>query len=205
MNPLLSSIRFGKAHIFSNFFENNSSAINIHVGACVKVEHNYFINSGTAIKQTGEAALDMDPATNIFIKSTVQSGIPACNLSVPYPYEDLIDPASALPDLIPSIVRVTSSAPAGLNANAGSIFNIQHYPNPVRDQLTIEFLMTHSVRVKLEVYNIMGVKVMQLLNDGMPGSGWHRMTFPMNQLDHGLIMLDLRIGDQVVRRKFIKE
>jgi pectate lyase len=90
------SIRFGKAHLFSNFFENNGSAIHTRVWACVKVEHNYFLNSGTAIMQTGQAGLDMDPSSNIFINSTVQTGIPDCKLNVPYPYEELIDSASLL-------------------------------------------------------------------------------------------------------------
>lgn len=201
----LPSIRFGKAHIFSNFFENNGSAINTRVGACVKVEHNYFLNSGSSIMQTGTAYLDMDPATNIFINSTVQTGIPGCNLNVPYPYEELIDSASLLPLLIPSNVRMTDVAPSSLPGYNGQITQVRLYPNPAADQITVEFHLYHAASVKIEMYNMLGVKVMQLVNDAYSEAGSKKLTIPMKELKPGLYVLHLHVGNQILHRKIIRE
>jgi pectate lyase len=40
----LPSIRFGKAHIFNNYYLNCNDAISTRMGACVRVENNYFEN-----------------------------------------------------------------------------------------------------------------------------------------------------------------
>ena len=48
-NSRLPSIRFGKAHIFNNFYENNNTAVNTRMNACVRVEKNYFLNTGIGV------------------------------------------------------------------------------------------------------------------------------------------------------------
>lgn len=48
----LPSIRFGRSHIFSNYYKNDDDAIHTRVGACVKVEHNCFKDVTGAIPQS---------------------------------------------------------------------------------------------------------------------------------------------------------
>ena len=144
----LPSIRFGKSHIFSNYYENNGSAVHTRVGACVKVEHNYFKNTDGAIGQS-QAYLDMEPNTNIFVGSPYSTDIPPCVLNVPYAYSDLIDSASTLPSLIPSGIREAVIVVDTINTSDTNqttflkerkiASNIYCNPNPVNNYLKLHF------------------------------------------------------------------
>jgi pectate lyase len=111
----LPSIRFGRSHIFSNYYENDDDAIHTRMGACVKIEHNYFKDVSDAITQS-LGYIDMEPNTNIFINTNYSTEIPPCQLEVPYPYSYLVDSASVLPALIPSNVRIFDLATGGINS-----------------------------------------------------------------------------------------
>ncbi len=205
-NSRLPSIRFGRAHIFSNYYENNGGAINTRVGACVKVEHNYFKNTDGAIGKTGEAYLDMVPNTNIFDNSPYSQDIPPCKLSVPYPYDDLIDSASTLPGLIPDAVRiwVDNTGVEKLHSTDNS-FNIQCYPNPVNDIATIAFRLSEPAEVSIDVYNILGKHVQLLVSKNRYNAGLHEIKCIIVELNPGFYILKLTIGNHCINKKIIIE
>jgi pectate lyase len=104
----LPSIRFGKAHLFNNFYLDNTggSGVNSRMGAVVKVESNYFRNTDDPIGWfEGPETGAWDVANNVFeacngSQPTVSTG----SLTVPYEYT-LDDPLD-LPTTIPASAGV---------------------------------------------------------------------------------------------------
>ena len=104
----LPSIRFGKAHLFNNYYANNvdGSGVNSRMGAVVKVESNYFLNTDDPIgwfegPQTGF----WDVSDNIFeacigSQPTTSTGM----LAIPYDY--VLDPAADVPAMVSAAAGV---------------------------------------------------------------------------------------------------
>jgi pectate lyase len=73
VNSRLPSIRFGKAHILNNYFQNvGDSAVHSRMGAEVYVERNVFTNVPDAITTTGDSSVDgyANQLNNIYNNST---------------------------------------------------------------------------------------------------------------------------------------
>lgn len=105
----LPSIRFGKAHLFNNYYLNNNggSGVNSRMGAVVKVESCYFENTDDPIgwfegPQTGS----WDVLDNVFV-SCVGSQPTTSTGMLPIPYEYAVDAAADVPAI------VTASAGVG--------------------------------------------------------------------------------------------
>jgi pectate lyase len=98
----LPSIRFGKAHIFNNYFSNNTggSGVNARMGAVVLVESNYFQNTDDPIgwfegPQTGY----WEMSDNIFEAcSGSQPTTSTGTLDIPYDYA--LDPVADVPAIV---------------------------------------------------------------------------------------------------------
>ncbi|MBD3233614.1 MAG: T9SS type A sorting domain-containing protein [candidate division Zixibacteria bacterium] len=74
------------------------------------------------------------------------------------------------------------------------------YPNPFNAQTNIEFTLPASEKVSLEVYNIMGQKVENLIN-GQMDSGRHSIRWDAASYSSGVYFYKLTVGDQVFSRK----
>lgn len=103
----LPSIRFGKAHVFDNYFRNvASSGVNSRMGAVVKVEHNVFESVKDPIVSIDSAEVGTwDVTNNLFDNCT--GGQPVTSngsLTPPYDYE--LDPPEAVPSLVPAAAGV---------------------------------------------------------------------------------------------------
>jgi pectate lyase len=100
----LPSIRFGKAHIFDNYYLNNTtgSCVNSRMGAVVKVENNYFENSKDPIGFADSARTGYwDVSNNTFLRCTgPQPTISTGQLTPPYQYT--LDAVDGLPTSIPA-------------------------------------------------------------------------------------------------------
>src|SRR6185503_8255887 len=100
----LPSIRFGKAHIFGNYYQNNTSGscINSRMGAVVRVENNFFQTSKDPI---GFADSPMtgywEVINNVFSGCTgSQPTTSTGTLMVPYTYPT--DVPADLPTAVPA-------------------------------------------------------------------------------------------------------
>ena len=86
----LPSIHFGKAHVFNNYYQDNTigSCINSRMDAVVRVENNYFENSGDPIGSWFSPTVgSWDVSNNIFDQCTgAQPNESTGSLSVPYDY-----------------------------------------------------------------------------------------------------------------------
>ena len=92
--PLL---RFGKAHIFNNYFKRCTSGINSRMGACIRVEENYFLRVSNAVRSDMSDEIGyFQLIDNEFDKSSYTPP-PICELEVPYDYDSLMIDAAEVP------------------------------------------------------------------------------------------------------------
>jgi pectate lyase len=102
------SIRFGRAHVFNNFYQadNFGSLVNSRMGAVVKVESNYFLSSQDAIGSWDSPTVGTwDVGNNLFdqctgLLPTTSTG----SLTLPYAYT--ADAPGDLPTAIPASAGV---------------------------------------------------------------------------------------------------
>lgn len=104
----LPSIRFGKAHVFNNYYENNNdgSGVNSRMGAVVKVESNYFLNTDDPIGWfEGPEPGSWEVSDNVFdlcvgSQPTTSTGM----LEIPYDY--VLDPVADIPAIVSAAAGV---------------------------------------------------------------------------------------------------
>ena len=73
-------------------------------------------------------------------------------------------------------------------------FLSQNYPNPFNPETTIEFGLKENTRVILEVYNIMGQRVAELV-DEMMNTGYHSVVWNASLQSSGVYFYYLKAGD----------
>ena len=196
-NSRLPSIRFGKAHIFNNYYKNCGTAINSRMGACVRVERNFFNTVSTAVMMVYSPEKgSVELVDNYFVKSAY-STTPSCILDIPYEYVTQLDETMDIPFLIASDV-------VGIEDNSNQLreFKLLTYPNPFNPISVISWQLTASSHVDLGIYNILGQRVITLVNKkqipGIYEVKWDASDFPS-----GVYMCRLKAGDYVKSNKMI--
>ncbi|MCW8805080.1 MAG: T9SS type A sorting domain-containing protein, partial [Ignavibacteriaceae bacterium] len=76
----------------------------------------------------------------------------------------------------------------------------QNYPNPFNPLTTIRFSLPESGLVKLNVYNILGERVEQLLNTEL-SAGKHEIIFNRRNLASGVYIYTLDVQDKFFEAK----
>ena len=76
----------------------------------------------------------------------------------------------------------------------------QNYPNPFNPSTKIKFFLKESGKVKLDVYNIIGQKVAELINEELP-TGFHDINFNASNLASGIYIYRLNVGNKFVSAK----
>ena len=105
----LPSIRFGKAHVFNNYYINNAdgSGVNSRMGAVVRVEGNHFENSENPICFLDSSKTGTWDVTggNTFVNCTgMQPTTSTGMLTPPYPYT--LDAVGDVPTAVPAAAGV---------------------------------------------------------------------------------------------------
>ncbi|MBN1950236.1 MAG: T9SS type A sorting domain-containing protein [Bacteroidales bacterium] len=187
----LPSLRFGKAHLFNNYYLNNGTSINTHMNACVRVENNYFDNAGTGVGSLyTEVPGGVQLIDNIFV-NTGYSEEPICELDVPYPYESVMHPAEQVPD--------TVLAGIGINLNDGLEQSVRNnllaiYPNPSDGQIIIMLDPTAGEIRQISVFSITGKHVFR--TGSMPFNG----SIDLSALDGGMYFLQVTSSNGIYRK-----
>jgi hypothetical protein len=78
----------------------------------------------------------------------------------------------------------------------------QNYPNPFNPSTVIEFALPKDAHVTLEVYNILGQKVMTLVDEVQP-AGYHSVKFDGTNLASGMYLYRLATGQQTFLKKLL--
>lgn len=78
----------------------------------------------------------------------------------------------------------------------------QNYPNPFNPSTQIKFTIPEKTQVKLEVYNLIGQKVAELVN-GELNAGEYNITFNASGLSSGIYLYKLQAGNFSSVKKMI--
>ena len=98
-------------------------------------------------------------------------------------------------DLIALPVHTTSA-----EIISGFESNIRVYPNPVRDNLNIEFELDRTSSVSVEIFSILGSRVASIYND-RNAFGNKAVQFDVSNLPSGIYMVTITNGQNRVTRK----
>lgn len=82
------------------------------------------------------------------------------------------------------------------------------YPNPVRDQATITYLLSDQDRVELVIFDLNNRKIRTLIKSGIQSPGeyalnWDGKDESGNHLANGIYFYRLQTGKSIFTRKFI--
>lgn len=92
-------------------------------------------------------------------------------------------------------VGTPATLPAGFSLK-------QNYPNPFNPETTIEFTLSENARVVLSVYNLLGQKLFEILNEPRT-AGTHQVTFDGSLLTSGVYFYELKVGNQSQVKKML--
>lgn len=77
------------------------------------------------------------------------------------------------------------------------------YPNPTRNNLTVQYQVTSSTHVSLALYNLQGILVNKLI-DAPQAAGSFQQNIDMQQLPAGKYWLQLKVAAQMTIASFVK-
>jgi pectate lyase len=206
-------VRFGKAHVFNNFFDGNDLySVASTQEADVLMESNYFLNvpypsyCGYMESDPG----DLIERNNIYDNSGVpQTRGSAFEASKYYSYTP--DDPSLIPDLLRQYAgRGKMSFDAlytGIQDNptkkVDSYTILRSYPNPFNPSTTLEFTVDARVKSTVKVYNILG-KEIALLFSGIAEPGVsYKTRFTGNDMPSGIYFGVLEAGNKKNVQKMI--
>jgi len=90
-----------------------------------------------------------------------------------------------------------------VSVNVPALFSLeQNYPNPFNPTTMIKYSIPADQQVKLNVYNLLGQKVMTLV-DGMQKAGQHEISFNASNLASGVYFYKFEAGAQSSIKKMI--
>ncbi|MCH7724342.1 MAG: T9SS type A sorting domain-containing protein, partial [Bacteroidetes bacterium] len=78
----------------------------------------------------------------------------------------------------------------------------QNYPNPFNPTTNISFSLPVDSKVRLSVYNLLGEKIAELVNDEF-SAGTHTFSFKANGLTSGVYLYKMQAGTFVTIRKMV--
>lgn len=76
----------------------------------------------------------------------------------------------------------------------------QNYPNPFNPSTSIQFALPESGQVQIDVFNMIGRRVMSVVN-GTMSAGYHVVTLDASPLSSGLYIYRLKVGNVVMTKK----
>jgi pectate lyase len=194
----LPSLRFGKAHIFSNYYKNNDSGINSRMGACVKVENNYFLNSDKAIRvdQSAEPG-NVDLGENIFESSTYVAE-PVCVFKIPYAYSGLLENVNDIPQIIAGECNPPEFVPDAFEKNS----DIRIFPNPAHEKTIVEFYLEKASPVIIMIYSSQG-KILYNASECSFPAGKNMVLLDIGSFVPGMYIFNIKTDDWTSSKRII--
>ncbi|MDW7690875.1 T9SS type A sorting domain-containing protein [Flammeovirgaceae bacterium SG7u.111] len=211
VNSRMPLFRHGVGHIFSNYYSGVvSTGINSRMGACLKVENNYFKDSQNPIVSAYSDELGgTQESGNIFDNVTWDlsrddtSEPNSCSLSVPYSYSSALTGASSVPATVIANAGVGKIGANVRNASGGfiqleEIDEFVIYPNPVANMLNLD-IPTLNGNEELRIVTLSGREVLkQKISD-------HSVSLDVSTLPSGVYVLQLKTGAHTNLKMMIKQ
>jgi hypothetical protein len=92
---------------------------------------------------------------------------------------------------------------ARVQAEAAEPLNFSIYPNPIRSIGVIRFGLPVATRVRLDIYDLQGRRVANLLDDQPETAGNHQVAVSASSWPAGCYMYRLQAGSAVLTRKMV--
>jgi hypothetical protein len=107
-------------------------------------------------------------------------------------------------DAVGNFFIVTGDSPTSVKTSGNLIVDnfqlLQNYPNPFNPSTTIEFIIAKQSNVGLSVFNLLGQKVAELINEQMePGN--YDVRFDASGLSSGVYLYQLRTDGATIVKK----
>ncbi|MEZ4887088.1 MAG: T9SS type A sorting domain-containing protein [Chitinophagales bacterium] len=83
-----------------------------------------------------------------------------------------------------------------------ALANLQTYPNPTSDFLTIQFELQQSALTKLAIYDLAGKKLQTVVNETLQ-LGKHQQRVEVGDLPAGMYVCRLKVGGEMVSKTFV--
>jgi hypothetical protein len=77
----------------------------------------------------------------------------------------------------------------------------QNYPNPFNPTTEINYTVDQKTEVNLTIYNLLGRKVVTLVNDKVQSQGSYTQQFDASKLSSGVYIYRLSVDDEVMTKK----
>ena len=84
------------------------------------------------------------------------------------------------------------SEPVEVEIGLSGEYELSTYPNPVRDQATVQFAVKDAQPVTIEVYNTLGQRVRTILDENVEGDTTREVALDVNGLASGLYIVRMR-------------
>ncbi len=102
-----------------------------------------------------------------------------------------------------SVLVTPANGNLGFEAVLVEDFNLyQNYPNPFNPSTTVSFDVAEAGLVSVSVYNVVGQRVLDLLNEELP-MGRYQLSVNAGHLATGTYLTVMRAGDHVYTRKML--
>jgi hypothetical protein len=102
-------------------------------------------------------------------------------------------------DIWPTVVTSVRS----LNGVVAKEYKLnQNYPNPFNPETTIRYSLKHAGLTQVEVYNILGEKVVTLVN-GVQNAGTYEVKFSGNNLPSGIYFYSINTSEYRATKKML--
>jgi pectate lyase len=186
----LPSLRFGKAHIFNNYFKDSDEAIHSRIGACVRVEGNYFENVAHAVANDDADGIGYVQILENHFGSSTYVTSPTCDLQVHYPYLQFLDPTDSVPGIVANTGRINAIYTKEEIPSEFMLY--QNFPNPFNPVTTFKYQLPFASYINLKVYNTLG-QLVETLIDEVQQAGYKDVQWNASDVASGVYFYKLEI------------
>lgn len=103
---------------------------------------------------------------------------------------------------ITQVFPVVTSTNSGYSSEINNFSLSQNYPNPFNPSTKINYNLPYSGYVKLEIFNVLGIRILQLVS-GFQSPGEHNIIFNAANLPSGIYFYKLETNGRSIEKKMI--
>ena len=100
-------------------------------------------------------------------------------------------------------IKIFKLNAVGINEINKAALNYNVYPNPVNDQLNVEFNLLENTHVLGEIFDVTGRKVTTLFNSSY-NLGTHRLDYNTSDLNSGVYFVKITLEGESFTKRVIK-
>jgi hypothetical protein len=100
-------------------------------------------------------------------------------------------------------VKISPESASAIEPIDTKLSNLSIMPNPVNNQFAVSFDLLETNKVSAQLYSIDGRLVQELMNEQLPAGNCSK-SFDANELNAGIYLVKLNIGQSSVTKKIVK-